>query len=111
MVFTHLEKTAWHDYFHNMSAVLEGKSAEIEVGLLSIGNQVEVEWLPLLGIVYDGANDTIEIMLEGIGHLIHKPKEVLVEQHLDRLVRLEVIDSDDFHHLVNLRDPLMLPAA
>ena len=105
-----LEKPAWHAYFDNVSKMLEGKCAEIEVDSLAIGSQIEAEWVPLFGLVYEPRSDTIEVLLEGIGHLIHKPKEVFIDQQVNQLTSLEVIDSDDLRHIVKLRDPLLLSA-
>src|ERR1700716_2179183 len=36
-----------------VSKVLPAKQAEIEVASLKLGDQVEAEWLPLLGLAYD----------------------------------------------------------
>ncbi len=105
-----LEKPAWHPYFDSMSKILNGKRAEVEVASLNIGNQVQAEWLPLFGIVYDQKDDLIEVALEGLDHLIYKPKEVFVDQESVMLTSLEVIDEDDVHQIIRLRDPLMLPA-
>jgi hypothetical protein len=69
-----LEKSQWRVYFDRMSKTLVGKRAEIEVASLKLGDQIEAEWLPLLGISYDPKNDIIEIALEGVDHLIHKPR-------------------------------------
>jgi hypothetical protein len=104
-----LDKEAWHPYFDNISKILEGKRAEIEIASLKIGDQIEAEWLPLIGITYDQKDDLIEIALEGLDHLIYKPREVYVDQEAVELVSMEVIDADDFHQIIRLRDPLMLP--
>jgi hypothetical protein len=104
-----LEKAAWHPYFDHMSKILEGKRAEIEVASLKIGDQIEAEWLPFYGITYDPKDDLIEIVLEGLDHMIRKPREVYVEQEAILLSSMEVIDADDQHQIVKLRDPLMLP--
>jgi hypothetical protein len=109
MAISKLEKSAWHPYFDNVSKLLDGKRAEIEVGSLKIGDQIQAEWLPLLGIVYDPKNDIIEIALEGLDHMIHKPREVYVDQEAVVLTSMEVIDSDDVRQIIKLRDPLMLP--
>jgi hypothetical protein len=105
-----LEKPAWHPYFDNVSKILDGKRAEVEVASLNIGSQIQAEWLPLLGIVYDQKDDLIEVVLEGLDHLIYKPKEVFVDQESVMLTSLEVVDEDDVHQIIRLRDPLMLPA-
>jgi hypothetical protein len=105
-----LEKSQWRAYFDRMSKTLVGKRAEIEVASLKLGDQIEAEWLPLLGISYDPKNDIIEIALEGVDHLIHKPREIYVEQEGLELSSLEVIDAEGARQIVVLRDPMMLPA-
>jgi len=105
-----LDKTAWRPYFDNLSKALGGKRAEIEVDSLPLGSQIEAEWLPLLGISYDPKDDDIDIILEGLDHRIHHPKELYVDQEGVGLASIEVIDNDDVRQIVRLRDPLMLSA-
>jgi hypothetical protein len=109
MALSKIEKPKWHAYFDNMSKVLGGKRVEIEVDALAIGSQIAAEWLPLLGITYDPKDDIIEVALEGLDHMIHKPRDVFVDQTAVDLSSVEVIDNDDFRHIIKLRDPLMLP--
>jgi hypothetical protein len=105
-----LEKSRWQTYFDRMSKALVGKRAEIEVASLTLGDEIEARWLPLLGISYDPRNDVISIALEGVDHLINKPREVWVEEEGPELSSLEVIDADGVRQIVLLKDPLMLPA-
>jgi hypothetical protein len=105
-----LEKSQWRPYFDRMSKSLLGKRAEIEVASLRLGDQIEAEWLSLLGISYDPKDDIIEIALEGVDHLIHKPREVYVEQEGLELSGLEVVDAKGVRQIIVLRDPMMLPA-
>src|SRR5258707_8217209 len=71
-----LEKSQWRGYFDRVSKALVSKRAEIEVTSLKLGDRIEAEGLPLLGISYDPKNDVIDIALEGLTHLIHEPREV-----------------------------------
>jgi hypothetical protein len=48
--------------------------------------------------------------LEGVDHLINKPREAWVEEKSLELSSLEVIDADGARQIVVLGDPLMLPA-
>ena len=105
-----LDKKQWRTFFDAVSTTLEGKEAEIEIASLRLGDQVEAEWLPLLGIAYDPNDDIVEVALEGLDHLIPKPREIYVEDASGELVALEIIDADDVRQIVKLRDPLMLPA-
>jgi hypothetical protein len=105
-----LEKSQWRVYFDRMSKALVGKRAEIEVASLKLGDQIEAEWLPLLGISYDPKDDIIEIALEGVDHLIPKPREVYVEENGLGLSSLEVIDAEGTHQIIVPKDSMMLPA-
>ncbi|MDB5840148.1 MAG: hypothetical protein JWQ23_2100 [Herminiimonas sp.] len=109
MALRKLEKQQWHAYFDGVSKTLGGKQAEVEVDSLQIGAQIEAEWLPLLGIVYDHKSDIIEVLLEGLDHLIQKPQDVYVDQEGLALTSMEVVDADDVRQIIRLRDPLMLP--
>jgi hypothetical protein len=92
-----------------MSKALIGMRAEIEVVSLALGDQIEAEWLPLLGITYDSKDDVLEIALEGVDHLIRQPREVYADLAAGGLMSFEVIDSDGVSQIIALREPLMLP--
>jgi hypothetical protein len=110
MAISKLEKSAWRPYFDHISKLLgEGKRAEIEVASLKIGDQIEAEWVQLLGISYDPKDDLVEVLVEGLDHLIHKPREIFIDHIAVELTSMEVIDADDYRHIIKLRDPLMLP--
>ena len=105
-----LDKKEWHAYFDGVTRSLEGKQAEIEVAALRLGNQVQAEWLPLIGITYDPQDDIIEVALEGLDHLIPKPRAISVEDGPEGITALEIVDANDVRQIVKLRDPVMLPA-
>jgi hypothetical protein len=105
-----LEKAKRRSFLDNMSEPLIGKRAEIEIDSLSLGSQIEAEWLPLLGITYDPKNDVIEVALDGLDHLIRNPREVHVDIGTTGLTSIEVIDAEGVQQIIKLRDPLMLPA-
>ncbi len=109
MSISKLEKETWRPYFDAMSKVLSGKRAEIAVDSLKIGHQIEAEWLPLFGMVYDPKSDVFEVVLEGLDHMIAHPQEVYVDVDAAGLNSVEVIDEDDVRQVISLRDPLMLP--
>jgi hypothetical protein len=110
MATVKLDKAVWQKTFDQMSkSQLVGKQVEIEVTALNIGDQIEQEWIQLLGITYDPKSDVIEILVEGLDHLIPKPREVWVDHGPIGLVSMEVIDADDVRQIIRLREPLMLP--
>ena len=55
-----LKKSEWHGYFDRVSRALLGKRAKIEVASLVLGDQIEAEWVPVLGITYDQKDDVLE---------------------------------------------------
>lgn len=110
MTIERLDKSAWHGYFNAMSKVLPGKHAEIEVNSLHIGAQLEAEYVPLLGIVYDYKNDILEVLLEGWDHTIPNVREVFVDHDGVNLNSVSVTDTDGVQQIIRLRDPGLLPA-
>lgn len=109
MSISKIEKSEWQDFCDRLSRTLTGTNAEIEVDSLEIGQQLEAKWLPFLGIVYEPKKNTIEILLEGLDHIIHDPRELYVDHEGIGLASLEVVTGDDVRQIVQLRQPLMLP--
>ena len=109
MAIRTLPQAEWKPYFDRVSRSVIGKRAEIEVASLALGDQIEAEWLPLLGIAYDPKDELLEIALEGHDHLIHRPRDVHVDEEALGLSRLQIVTADGEQHLVQLREPLMLP--
>ncbi|MET1115219.1 MAG: DUF5335 domain-containing protein [Comamonas sp.] len=110
MATVKIDKATWQKTFDQMSkSLLVGKQVEIEVTGLNVGDQIEQEWIQLLGITYDPKDDLIEILVEGLDHLIHKPREVWVDHGAIGLVSMEVVNDDDVRQIIRLREPLMLP--
>jgi hypothetical protein len=105
-----LEKSDWRTYFDFLSKGLTGMRAEIEVASLELGDQIEAEWLPLIGITYDPKDDIMEVALEGVSHLIPNPREVYVDEEGLVLSRVKVIDGTGANQIIILKNPLMLPA-
>jgi Family of unknown function (DUF5335) len=110
MTIRKIDKGDWRRFFDFVSHGIEGKRAEIEVASLSLGDQVEADWLPLLGLVYDPKDDVLEVALDGLDHMIPKPREIYVDDSAGELTSLEVIDAEGVRQIVKLREPLTLPA-
>lgn len=106
---TAVHKSEWKTYCNRVTKELEGKQAEIEVASLHLGGQLQAEWVPLIGITYDPKDDVFEVAVEGLDHLIHEPRELNVQEGPNGLASLEVVDAAGNRHLVQLREPLMLP--
>ena len=69
-----LERDRWKPFFDLVSKALVGKRVEVEVASIKIGDQIEAEWLPLLGIVYEPRSDAIYVALEGLELAIEQPR-------------------------------------
>jgi hypothetical protein len=112
MAIRTLDKTQWAPFFDAVSNSATTKRADIEVASLALGSQIEAEWVPLQGIVYDAKNDIIEIVLgDQLDHLIHRPQKVNIDDNPVGLSSMLIIDGDGTEHIIKLRDPLMLPPA
>ena len=111
MALTQLAKPHWKDYFDRVSKVLGPKLVELEVASLGLGDQVELDWVPLIGLTYDPKSDILSVMVEGIEHNIQHPQQIHVEQNVETLHSIEVDDASGAHHILLLKDPLRLPTA
>jgi len=110
MALRQIERDRWHPFLDAVSRSLVGKRAEVEVASLALGDQIEAEWLTLLGIVYEPRKDTIEVALEGLDHMIQRPREIVADEAVFELANITIKDSEGVLHILRLRDPLMLPA-
>jgi hypothetical protein len=109
MAIRQLQNNEWKGYFESVSRSLLGKRAQIEVAALNLGDQIAAEWVPMLGVTYDNKDDVLEVALDGLDHLIPRPKEIHVDENENGLSSFEVVDADGVRHIVQLREPLMLP--
>jgi hypothetical protein len=91
MTIRKLEKSNWRAFFDGISKLLEGKRAEIEVASPALADQIEAEWLPLLGLAYDPKDDLFEVTLDGVDHLIPKAREIYIDDDVGGLMSIEVV--------------------
>jgi hypothetical protein len=110
MTIRRLEKPEWRPFFDTMSKILEAEVAEVEVASLDLGDRTQAEWLPLIGITYDPRDDAVEIALDGLDHMIRKPREIYLDDGAAGLTSLEIVDVDGVRQIVKLKDQLMLAA-
>jgi hypothetical protein len=105
-----IDKNGWRGALDRLSKSLSGKQAEIEIAALNLGDQVAAEWLPVIGIAYDPKDDIVEIALEGLDHIISRPRELHLQLAEGHVSALEIIDADGVRNIVKFKEPLMLPA-
>ena len=110
MTVRKLDKSEWKPFLDGISKVVGPKQVEIEVQSLDLGDQIEAEWLPLVGLTYDPKDDVLDVALEGLDHLISQPREIYVEDGGVGLASVAVVDAEGVRQIVKLRDPMALPA-
>ena len=111
MSIQQIEKYMWRPFFDSLTKSLAGRSAEVEVASLDLGNQIAAQWTPLIGISYDPRDDIVDVALEGIDHRVRSPRGIFVDFDAGGLVSLAIVDADDVRQLVKLKNPLALPPA
>src|SRR5262245_16107910 len=100
----------WRPFFDRMSKALLGKRAEVEVASLDLGDQIVAEWVPLVGITYDTGDDLLDVAFAGgTNHLIHGPREIVVDEDAGGLRSVAVLDAAGARQTVRLKEPLTLP--
>ena len=78
----------WKEYFDSISSSTAGRVVTIEVMSEQLGDQVDVERLPLQAIGYDPKDSVLEIAVGGRGlrfpvllrHFISDPQAISVEE-------------------------------
>ena len=99
----------WYAFCNGVTVELAGKRAEIEIASLDLGAQVLARWPPLLGLVYDRKNDYLQIAIDGLDHMVLKPRELNAEYGPRGLQCVGLVDSEGAWQILLLRDPLSLP--
>lgn len=106
-----IDRARWAPFLDSITNSLIGKQAEIEVVSLDLGDQIEAEWTPLIGLTYDHKDDLIEIALEDLDHLIRSPRELFIDYAAGEVVAaIEIVDGDGNRQIVKFKDGLALPA-
>ena len=111
MAATEIDRNGWAPFLDGVTNSLIGKQAEIEVVSLDLGDQIEAEWTPLIGITYDRKDDLIEIALDELDHLVRSPRQLFADYGIGGIVAaIEIVDGDGNRQIVKFKDPLALPA-
>ena len=111
MAATEIDRSSWAPFLDTVTNSLMGKQAEIEVVSLDLGDQIEAEWTPLIGMTYDRKDDLIEIALDELDHLIRSPRQLFVDYGVgENVAAIEIVDGDGTQQIVKFKDALALPA-
>jgi hypothetical protein len=103
-----LPRAEWRRYCDRVSKEVAGRRVELDVASLDLGARVEARWLPLVGLVFDARGDVLEIALNGRGHSILAPRDILLEETDRGLVSIEIVAADDTVETLRFREPLRL---
>ena len=103
-----LARAEWRRYCDGLSKATVGRRVELDVASLDLGDRVEARWLPLVGLVFDARGDVLEVALDGVGHSIISPREILLEETDRGLVAIEIVAPDDTVETLRFREPLRL---
>jgi hypothetical protein len=103
-----LTRAEWRRYCDRISKETAGRRVELDVASLKLGDHVEARWLPLVGVVFDARGDVLEVALDGIGHSIRSPRDLVLEETPRGLVALEIVAADQTVETLRFREPLRL---
>ena len=110
MALLKVKRPMWYAFCNGVTLELAGKRAEIEIASLDLGAQVLARWLPLQGLAYDGNHDYLQIAIDGLDHIVPKPRELYAEYGSRGLQSLGILDAEGACQFLLLRDPLSLPS-
>ncbi len=104
-----LTSERWQTFFDRISKSLKGRPVRVEVASLAIGDQIEAENLALLGLTYEPKDDSIELALEGLHHVIRSPLQVFIEHEGALVSSIQIVDAAGDKQIISLLEPVLLP--
>jgi Family of unknown function (DUF5335) len=114
-----LDAERWVEYFDSLAPSIDGLLVTIEVMSEQLGDQLDVERLPLQAIGYDPKDNVLEVAVGGRGvrypillrHFISSPQTVSVEESSPLSPRaILVTDASGVRTLIRLFEPAALEA-
>ena len=113
------ERSSWPTYFDSVTASIEGMLVTVELMDEQLGDQTDVERLPVQAISYDPRDDVLEVAVGGRGtrypvvlrHFISNPTAISVEESPEGTPSaILVTDPSGVRTLIRLFEPEMLDA-
>ena len=113
-----LERASWPAYFDSIASSIEGMLVTVELMGEQLGDQTDIERLPVQAISYDPRDDVLEVAVGGRGtrypvvlrHFISSPTAISVEELEGRPSAILVTDPGGVRTLIRLFEPEMLEA-
>jgi hypothetical protein len=94
----------YFDGFSKRFLQKDGRTADVEVLGMDLGDQIEGEGVRLIGITYEPNTRELDVELEGGDLRSFKPKEVWAIEEDDGFIRaLEIVRDDDTKEIVRVR--------
>ena len=113
-----LGRASWPADLDSITASIEGMLVTVELMGEQLGDQTDVERLPVQAISYDPRDDVVEVAVGGRGnrypvvlrHFISNPTAISVEELEGRPSAILVTDPGGVRTLIRLFEPGMLEA-
>jgi hypothetical protein len=106
-----IEQVQWHALCERLSQGLAGRHAEMTITMPLFGSQIQAEWAPLKGVVYEPKSGVFEIVFEGLDHRVRRPQQFYVDEGSAGVAALIIIDGEGRRQEIKLREPLEPSAA
>jgi len=112
-----LSADTWAEYFDSLAPSLEGLLVTVELMSDELGDQTDIERLPLQTIGYDHKDDVLEVAVGGRGtrypvvlrHFIASPRTIAIEDAGPPTPSaILVTDADGVRTLIRLSEPTAL---
>jgi len=103
-----VERDEWAALAGGLSRQLKGAQVEIEVAALGFGDQIQTEWVPILGLAYDPKDDIFEVVVAGLDHIIHDPESLVIQMEGAVAHNLAIGTKGGDRHILRFREPLRL---
>ena len=114
-----LERATWPKYLDSIASSIEGLLVTVELMDEQLGDQTDIERLPVQAISYDPRDDVLEVAVGGRGtrypvvlrHFISSPTAISVEESPEGApTAILVTDPSGVRTLIRLFEPEMLDA-
>lgn len=103
-----LPRSEWERYFDDLGKRffrdLNPEVAMVELLSRELGDQVVADRARVAGFTYDPRDNVLEVALEGLDHLVYRPREITVAEGDDGFPEwVEVLRDDGDREVVRLR--------
>jgi len=103
-----IDKNSWKEFFEFASKNAKGQQIELEIIGMDIGDQIEEEWVNLVGMSYDPNEEILFVHTATDDHPILKPQEVVSSVDGSVTHSIAVKDSNGVVQIIKFRTPLRI---